>query len=65
MKGKKQQQTSYSFRYSQDLEAMVLEIHDAEGMLPLYIKVPKMPSIGIHRINLTKRNGKVSGLQMT
>lgn len=40
---------------------MVLEIQDIEGMLPLIVKVPKVPSVGTRKINLTK-NG---GLQMT
>ncbi len=62
---KKERQTSHSVRYSQDLEAMVLEIHDIEGLFPLYVKVPKIPSIGIRKINLIKRNGRMSGLQMT
>jgi hypothetical protein len=61
----KDRQTSHCLHYSQELQAIVLEIHDIDGMFPLYVNVPGIPSVGIRKINLIKRNGRVSGLQMT
>ena len=52
-KGKKQPEKSHSLRYSKDLEGMVLDIHDEEGMLPLFVK---FPSVGVRKIIKT-RNG--------
>ena len=62
---KKQPEKSYFFRYSKDFEAMVLEIHDIEGMLPLFVKVPKLPSLGIRKISLVNKKDGLPGLQMT
>ena len=54
--GKKQPEKSYSLRYSKDLEGIVLEINDTDGMLPLFIKIPKIPSIGTRKIALLEFN---------
>ena len=61
---KKEPEKSYSFHYSKELQSMVLEIHDIEGMLPLFVRVPKIPSIGIRKINLINKKGGSRGLQM-
>ena len=64
-KGKKQPEKPYSFHYSKDLEGIVMEIHDIKGMLPLFIKIPKVPSIGTRKINLVNKKSGLHGLQMT
>ena len=51
---KKQPEKSYSIRYSKDLESMLLEIQDIEGMLPLYISVPKIQSVRMRKIVITQ-----------
>ncbi len=53
---KKEPKKSYSIRYSKDLEAMLLEIYDIEGMLPLHVKLPQL---GVRKIVKTK-----NGVQM-
>jgi hypothetical protein len=62
---KKERQTSHFFHYSKELQANVLEIHDINGMFPLYIFVPGIPSVGTRKINLIKRKDGSRGLQMT
>lgn len=61
----KKRPKSHILRYSEDLQGMVLEIEDIEGMFPLFVKVPGIPSIGIRKINLINKKGGSHGLQMT
>jgi hypothetical protein len=61
---KKQRAKTYTFRYSEELEGMVLEIFD-EGMFPLFMRMPEIPSIGTRKIILINKKGGSRGLQMT
>lgn len=51
---KKQSKKGYEIDYSQDLEAMVLNIYDTDGMIPLYVRYPKA---GLYKIIETKSGG--------
>ena len=51
---KNQFKKGYDIDYSQDLEAMVLDIYDTESMIPLYVRYPKA---GLYRIIETKSGG--------